>query len=162
MIGIIVFMGKRKTVCLKFRCGNQPFMGGLCKQHFEEDKAKEARRDTALKALSNGLVDKELVKPGPLRQEFERVQKWWNETCDALNSSRQHKVLLDDTEYAASWCIGLAEEIIDAVREERAGKESNTEIRKYMRQRTWDRFENLEKGLMSNGVARPKRAKTNV
>ena len=36
----------------------------------------------------------------------------------------------------------------------RAGKPGDTEIRKYRRQQIWSRFENLEKGLMSNGVAR--------
>lgn len=55
------------------------------------------------------------------------------------------------------WCVAITQELVDAERDLRAGGVGDTEFRQYIRRETWLRFENLEKDLMSNGVARPER-----
>jgi hypothetical protein len=117
----------------------------------------QIRRETALGTLEAGRIDNEPIRQGPLRDEFYRVQSWWRKVCDSVNSSRQHPILRDETENAVEWCIELAERIIDEERELRAGREVDSSSHKYLRQSLWARFENLESGLMSNGVARPQR-----
>jgi hypothetical protein len=116
---------------------------------------KERRRDDAVRTLHHGTIDDKLISPGPLLDEFHSLQRWWRQACDAVIAQRHHHVLKDETEYATEWCLAIAQEIIDAEREIRAGTGGDTEIRQYTRRMTWERFENLEKGLMSNGVARP-------
>lgn len=147
-------MAKRKASCRKPHCEEPPFLGGLCKRHDDEDMARRLRRDTATKALQTGLIDGELVNSGPLRDEFDRLQNLWRQICDAVNSGREHALLRAETEYGVHWCIEIAQEIIDAERDRRTGKEGDTEMRKYIRQQVWERLENLERGVMSNGVPR--------
>jgi hypothetical protein len=114
-------------------------------------EARRARCDAALAALDSGQID-EFVAPGPLRDEFLRVRNWWFDVCSYVSSSREHPVLRDETEYAVEWCIGLVECIIDEERDRRIGKEDATH--EYSRRLLWERFENLQRGLKSNGVAR--------
>jgi hypothetical protein len=152
---MIVLMAKRRKDCAKLHCTEPPFMGGLCKRHHEEAEAKRRRYDAALAALNSGLIDNEALQPGPLRDEFWRVRDWWFDVCSYVNSEREHPVLRDETEYAVSWCIGLAEYIIDEERDVRAGKQAAVDSHQYLRRHLWERFENLSRGLMSNGVARP-------
>ena len=147
-------MAKRKT-CLKSGCDFLPDSAGYCRAHAEELRLKRRRRDDAVSALHQGVIDGKLVSPGPLREEFERLGKWWSEVCGAVNRERPHPVLLDETEFATSWCIAIAQEIIDAEREIRSGIGGDTDLRQYRRRDLWERFANLEKGLMSNGVNRP-------
>jgi hypothetical protein len=148
-------MAKRKT-CLKSGCDFLPVAAGYCSTHGEEIRLKRLRHDDAVSALHRGLIDGDLVSPGPLGEEFQRLLKWWSEVCSAVNGERPHRVLLDETQFATSWCIAIAQEIIDAEREIRSGTGGDTQMRQYRRRDLWERFENLEKGLMSNGVARPK------
>jgi len=105
--------------------------------------------------LHDGVIDGEYFRPGPLREEFRRIQKWWHEVCAAENAEREHPVLKDETRCGTDWCIAIAQELIDSERDARAGEPGDTETRKCRRAVTWERFENLERGLMSNGVARP-------
>jgi len=90
-----------------------------------------------------------------LRDEFWRLRDWWSSVCSYVSSNHEHPVLRDETEYAVSWCIALAEYIVDEERDRRAGKQEQASTYEYLRRDLWERFENLERGLMSNGVARP-------
>ena len=148
-------MPKRPNECVKPHCTAPLFLGGLCKEHHKEDAAKQFRRDTALRLLDSGRIDNEVVRPGPLREEFYRLQDWWRQVCDHVNSQREHPILRDETEYAVQWCIGLAEMIIDEERERRAGQEVDSGSYQYLRKDLWERFEYLEQGLRSNGLKRP-------
>jgi hypothetical protein len=152
---MIVLMSKRRKDCAKIYCREAPFLGGLCKEHHEEAEAKRQRHDDALAALNSGRIDNEPLGPGPLREEFWRVRDWWFDACAAVNSGREHPVLRDEAEYAVYWCIGLAEYIIDEARDVRAGRQSSAEAQPYVRRHLWERFENLSRGLRSNGLARP-------
>jgi len=147
-------MAKRKA-CGKFQCEKPLYKGGLCQKHFEEADHRHHRFMEAADVLRNGVIDGECIRLGPLLEEFQRVQKWWTQVCAAEIAGREHPVLKDETPFGTDWCIAIAQEIIDAERDLRAAKPSDTEIRKYRREETWKRFENLERGLMSNGVARP-------
>jgi hypothetical protein len=147
-------MAKRK-VCGKLHCGEPLHAGGLCKKHFDEGNERHRRYMDAADVLHTGSIDGEYIREGPLRDELQRARKWRRESCDAEIAGREHPVLKDETEYGKHWCIAIAREIIDAERDLRAGKPGDTEYRKYKRDETWKRFENLERGLMSNGVERP-------
>jgi len=59
----------------------------------------------------------------------------------------------DEAEYATEWCIALAIEIVDAelaLRDGRAVSNSLADTRAWV----WERFNNLEAGLNSNGRPR--------
>ncbi len=147
-------MAKHRSECVRSHCIAPPFLGGLCERHHEEDAAKRMRLDSAMRLLERCVVDNEVVRNGPLRNECDRLHKWWSKICDPANASRQHPVLGDETEYASSWCIDLADQIAHAERGIRA-RDGDSDAQIYSRQQTWKRFENLERGLMSNGVNRP-------
>jgi hypothetical protein len=60
---------------------------------------------------------------------------------------------LDEADYATDWCIALAEEIVKAQRQVKAGKEIPTSF-DLTRQWVWQRLQNLDAGLHSNGTQR--------
>jgi hypothetical protein len=64
--------------------------------------------------------------------------------------------LKDETKYAIDWCIALAQELVDAERASRTSAPFDPTKLEYTRQWVWERFGNLERGLMSNGVKREK------
>jgi hypothetical protein len=68
--------------------------------------------------------------------------------------SRKDEVLSDEAEYAIEWCIALAKEIVDAEIAFRKGTPSSYSLES-TREWVWERFHNLEKGIMSNGIKRP-------
>ena len=142
-------MAKRRKVCAEFRCDELVYAGELCQRHFEEDARNLRRFMAASNVLHTGLIDGEYIGPGPLRDELHRIQDWWRHVCAADIAGREHPVLKDETRFGADWCIAIAQEIIDAERDRRAGKPGDTEVRKYLRDETWKLFENLERGLMS-------------
>jgi hypothetical protein len=90
---------------------------------------------------------------GDLRAELWRVRDWWHHVCSAMMVNREHAVLRDETEYAMYWCIELAALIIEDQR--CVGGDANVRTLQYLPVELWQRFANLERGLMSNGVARP-------
>jgi len=111
-----------------------------------------------VKALHYGLIDGALPSDAEIREELVRLRRWWQAACDSLISRIPHPSLKDQAEPATSWCIALVQELIDAERAIRAGKPvDNTTRLNGTREWVWDRFGNLERGLMSNGVARPER-----
>ena len=148
------FIGKRRKECAEYRCTDSPVIMGLCQRHHDELEAKERRYRTAVHALHTGIIDSDSMRPGPLRDEFWRLREWWFRVCAAATTRRRDPVLRDEIEYATSWCVSIAQEIIDAERELRAGTGGDDRTRQYIRQQFWECFDNLERGLMSNGVER--------
>jgi hypothetical protein len=145
---IIDFMARLKIPrCRKYPCEQPPFMDGLGKQHSVKDEAKRIRRDSALQALHRGVIDEEYIGAGPMREELERIRKWWHQICDAVIAQRQHAILKDETEHASEWCIWIAQELVDAERERRVGKEGDNLTRQYIGRVGWERFENMKRGL---------------
>lgn len=146
-------MAKRRRSCSRLHCDNPSFLGGLCEHHHEDAERKRLRRDAALAVLNRGQIDEQPVLPGPLRDEFWRLRDWWFDVCSYASRDREHPVLRDETEYAVEWCIGLAEYLIDEERDRPAGKQDAAH--EYLRRHLWERFENLQRGLRSNGIPRP-------
>jgi len=145
----------RKKVCRKFGCHESPTISGLCKMHSDEAAERHRHYMEAADVLHTGVIDGEYIRDGPLRDELKRLQVWWGQVCCAEISGREHPVLKDETRFGTDWCIVLAQQIADVERDIRAGKEGDTESRKYLRNQTWERFVNLERGLRSNGVKYP-------
>lgn len=148
----------RKKVCRKFGCGDQSLPNGLCAKHDEESQRRHQRSMDTADSLHRSVIDGVYIGSGLLGDEFRRVQDWWNAICSAERAGREHPVLKDETRFGVDWCTAIAVELIDAIRDERMGKEGDNEIRRATRQWTWDRFENLERAFMSNGVLRPEKA----
>lgn len=144
----------KKRKCIKYSCSESPYLGGLCKKHYEENAEKERRRNAALKALFTSEIDGHLPVNPELREELFRLQKWWNRACDVLNYDRKDEVLSDEAQYATEWCIALAQEIVDAEISSR-NRAIPSDSLESTREWVWRRFRNSEMGLMSNGIKRP-------
>lgn len=146
----------RKKTCSCYGCDNPPALGGLCEQHSKEVNKKNRRYMEATSFLHTGVIDGEYITEGPLRSEYHRLQVWWIDICNAQKFGNEHPVLKDETRWGTDWCINIAQQIIEGERDKRAGREPlEHDVREYLKQETWKRFENLQKGLMSNGVERP-------
>lgn len=139
--------------CSKKGCSKPLYLGGLCKCHYDEGARREQRRDAAVRTLHSGTVDGRVLNNEELRAELLRLLTWWHRACDAVNYGRKDPVLRDEAEYAVEWCIALAQEISDAELAFRNG-ENPTPALAATRVWVWDRFRNLEAGLMSNGIER--------
>ena len=145
---------KKKRECREYRCTEPPYREGLCEEHYEENKSKQLRRDTAVNTLRLGVIDGRLPDNQELSEELLRIRKWWDRACRSVNYNFEDDVLLDEAHSALGWCIAIAQEIIDeelAYRQGNPKKYLSNEIRKI----EWERFKNLEAGLRSNGVPRP-------
>ena len=147
-------MAIKRKKCTESRCSDEPFLGGLCKKHHEEAAEKGRRRSAALDALHKAEIEGCLPENPELREELFQIRKWWFRACDALNYGRKDEILSDEAQYAIEWCIALAQEIVDAEIASRNGQPIPMSL-EGTRGWVWDRFRNLEKGLMSNGVKRP-------
>lgn len=147
---------KRKQLkCRKDDCFEPPYLGGLCKDHHKQRTIQEARRQAAIEALHQGRINGVYLISPDLRNELGKVRKWWHRACDAVNYRREDVILRNEAEFALEWCIALAQEVVDAEVSRRDGKE-NPQSFSFQQTWVWERFENLEKGLMSNGVERRK------
>ena len=145
----------RRMQCLERGCDRPPHLGGRCREHAEEEQAKQQRRDAAIECLHRGTVDGSVPANAEVREELDRLRTWWHAACTAVNTSRMHPVLQDEAEDSLSWCISLAELLGDIERSSRSGSNSKAPYElEYTREWVWERFGNLERGLMSNGVAR--------
>jgi hypothetical protein len=145
---------KKRHECSAYRCSESPYRNGLCEAHYEENRRKSLRRNAAVSALHSGVIDGRLSDNQELREELIKIRKWCDRACRATNNNFEDELLRDETEYALEWCIAIAQEIIDeelACRLGRAGNSLSKEIKKT----AWERFDNLEAGLMSNGVPWP-------
>ena len=131
-----------------------PYRNGLCDEHYEENQRKKLRRDAATGTLHSGVIDGRLPDNTALREELFRIRKWWFRACDSINNKNEDKVLRDEAEYALEWCIAIVQEIIEEELATRRGTSVNI-LSHEIKRIAWERFENLEAGLMSNGVVRP-------
>lgn len=145
---------KKKLQCSL--CEEPPYLGGFCKEHHAERTDKMQKREAALKALHFGTVGDRLPDDLALRDELLRLREWWDRACRSVNYQIQDQVLLDEAKYAVEWCIALAQEIVQGEEAIRDGHPVPYSF-KATRGWVWDRFSNLEAGLMSNGVKRPER-----
>lgn len=150
---------KPSPTCYHRDCDEPPYLGGLCNEHHEEKCAEGELRSAAVDCLHRSTVDETLPTNVVVREELLRIQHWWREVCNTLNYGGKHPILRDEVEYAKEWCIRLAEQLVLFERAIRGGKALGELpfMLEHTRQWVWERFENLEKGLMSNGVRRPER-----
>jgi hypothetical protein len=147
-------MTRRKLPqCSRFGCYESPYAGNLCKEHYEEDLAKRRLREEALDLLHRFKVDGTALTKPEIREEYSRLERWWDRACRAVNFNRVDAVLQDEAEYAVEWCIAIATSLVEEERLFRQGI-SHDPMQKVYRDDVWARFSNLEAGLMSNGVAR--------
>lgn len=146
----------KDRTCYHYRCNKPPVMGGLCQEHYNEDRAKEEARRDAIDAIVRWQVDGTRITSAQLRDELERVYDWWVRAHRALQAEAEDKVLLDETHFAPEWCIAIAGVIVKEERAHREGKAPD-EYLQHIKQISWERFNFLAQGLMSNGV--PRRAR---
>lgn len=149
-------MPKRKMSCKQPRCGDPAEIMGYCRAHYDEHLEDERLRGEAVRALHSGLIDGHVLANDTLRTELLAIQKWWRVACDAVNYDRDDTVLKDEAPYALEWCISLAKEIVLADEALLKGDRPDHSL-EYTKAWVYDRFSNLEAGLMSNGVKRPER-----
>ena len=71
-----------------------------------------------------------------------------------VNNSNPHAFLKDEAEYGMSWCITLIEEMVGAERAYLSNLDFDTTILNHTKDWVFERFNNLESGLMSNGLSR--------
>ena len=141
-------------MCSMLNCNRDALLGGLCKDHHDESEQRRLRREAALRALHAGVVDGKQIEDATLRDEFFRIRVWWFDVCRSIQNSRDvGHIPLDEAPYAVEWCISLVQEIIDADGAIRIGKRVSDKL-EGTRFWVWGRFENLQKGLHSNGTPR--------
>ncbi len=128
---------------------------GLCEKHHNEEEKEWHLRKDAVNALHHKKVDGGYIQNKVLKEEMQKIQKWWTRGCNALNNNREDKTLRDETEASNEWCIALSKEIIKAEREYRIEGEYSHSMLVETKSWVWERINNLESGLMSNGNKRP-------
>ena len=101
-------MARKKLTCFVSRCDEPPYLGGRCKEHYDEDKRKQQERRDAVEVLNNSGVDGTYPTDKSLRQLLSDIQKWWSRAHSAMAYGRTDSVLRDEAEYAAEWCVALA------------------------------------------------------
>lgn len=148
---------RKKSICRELGCNEPPFSGGLCHEHDEADRVKRERRSCAVDLLHQGLVDDAIASSPDLASDIIRIRRWWHEACMSVNYNQPHPVLRSEARHALDWCIALAAELVEAERAYRAGQPPSSSLGG-TRHWVWDRFDFLEKGFMSNGVAPPSRS----
>jgi len=105
--------------------------------------------------LHKSILDDQVLQNPDLRAELSRLQSYWRTACDVMIYKADiPNMPAEEAEYASDWCIRLAEEIVDAERAFRSGRRPSGGLDS-CRHWVWERFENLDRGLMSNGIPRP-------
>lgn len=144
----------RKRTCRRSGCNLEPVSGGFCREHaLEEERLRQRERD-ALTLLHESTVDGELPSALQVRAILDPLRERWYRVCDVVNNQiGREDMPLDEADGAKSWCIALAAELVDAHRAIASGQPEPPGL---SRTRAWvdSRFENLERGLMSNGEPR--------
>lgn len=144
----------KKRTCIIYNCKNEPYMTGLCEEHYKEDKIKKDRRDSAIRALHSYTINDTLPTNENLQMEFEQLCEWWHRVCTALNTNVGTTLMpLNEVLDAKEWCIILAQKIIDDELDYQSGKQKKNSF-DLNREQLWNKFKNLEKGLTSNGLQR--------
>jgi len=144
---------KKIIQCTRRHCNGPLYLGGLCRFHHDESAEKERLRDAALTLLHLGVIDDKLPEDEGLKSESEMLRKWWNKVCRAQNMQIVDPILQDESPYAGEWCISLAQEMVLATRATRRGETVSPSL-EFCREWVWERFNNLESGLNSNGTSR--------
>jgi hypothetical protein len=147
---------KKQNLCRMNHCNKEPHSLGLCKEHYEQYIRDKNLQEEAIEALHKAHIDGALPTNPAIREQLFEIRKWWLKACDALNHNRTDDVLCDETEYALDWCISLAKEIIAAERALNSGQQPSHLLEQTSKQ-VYQKFSNLEKGLMSNSLARSAR-----
>lgn len=126
----------------------------LCRGHYDEHLEEQRLQSEAVYLLHHGTLNDRSIQHQELAEEFRKLQVWWHRACDAVNFEREDPILRNEAKYAINWCVSLAVVII---REEQAFRGGDTRPNTWdpTRNWVWERFKNLEEGLMSNGVIRP-------
>jgi hypothetical protein len=143
----------KKIVCRERDCNEPPYSGGYCKKHHEEKLLKDKNEQEAKKAIFYLEVDDKEVTNSDLKADLQRLNNWWNRATLALRTNTSDDILDDETEASLAWCVSLAEEIVKAERRIRNGESIESSLN-ITRNWVWERFNNLEKGLRSNGTKR--------
>ena len=145
---------KKPYRCAKDRCEYLPYLGGLCKTHYEEQEVERSLREAALKSIHEGVIDDSTLTIPNLKAELDRLRTYWWAARDVNIARRGTPTMpLEEAPYAQEWCIRLAEQIVIAERAEREGKKPGYPLEECQNW-VWQRFENLDKGLHSNGIPR--------
>jgi len=146
-------MSKKKRTCINYDCTNELYMAGYCEEHYKEYISNKERREAAIQTLQCSINNAPPTDKN-LSEELERLCEWWSRVCSVLNNNRGTELMpLDEAKYAKEWCITLAQKIIDDELAFQSGKQIDNSY-DLNRERLWNRFKNLEKGLTSNGVER--------
>lgn len=148
-------MTKRKPrLCTAPRCEETPYLGGLCKEHYEEQECRRRKENAAVDFLHSRVIEGQVIQHAELKEEANDLFRWWDRVCRAVQARRDvGHMPFDEADYAISWCCSIAQRIIEAELAYRAGKEVSPML-KAEREPFWERFRNLEVGLASNGVPR--------
>jgi len=141
--------------CKAEKCEQPPQLGGLCEEHHKQEQAQSRREMEARELLFRGVVDNEPLQSSALREELSRLQGWWQRTSRELRSPGSDPALRDEAQFAIEWCISLAAVIVEEERAARGGNRTASLQGERTREWVWERFRNLEQGLMSNGLERP-------
>ena len=126
----------------------------LCRSHYEKQTEKLRCQSEAIYLLHHNTLNDRSLLHQELTEEFRKLQRWWHRACEAMNFQREGPILRDEATYALDWCVSLA---VVMIRKENAfrGGDKRLDAWDPTRASVWERFKNLEKGLMSNGVIRP-------
>jgi hypothetical protein len=110
------------TTCIVYDCPNEPYLGGRCKEHYEEDQQKRESRESALHLLHLGMVDDQILTNNELKKKFQRISPWWKEVCFVINNHMAtDKLSIVDANGLNELCISAAREIVEAERSFRTG-----------------------------------------
>lgn len=138
--------------CRHKNCLVRPYLGGLCRDHYEEDEKKSRLRRDAIIALQSATVDDVGLTDNALKQELYQLQEWWFRAADVLKYGMTVDFMpSDEAQYAQEWCISLAIDIVQAERTARNGESALSDIH-YTREWVWKRFAHLQAGKRSNGT----------
>lgn len=148
---------KQHPTCRERNCSERPHLGGYCQRHHNERKLAEELRRAAIETLWRLTVDDKTFTRQDLLDDASRISGWWAQASSAvITQDLAHTVFDDEAEYAAEWCIRLAEQLILAERAARSGAPVEEYQLNAARGWVWERFAYLERGLRSNGTARSK------
>ena len=127
---------------------------GLCEEHHAEHLEELRKHDEAVNVLHHGLLEGQPFQKQNIVEEYWRIRNWWDRTCDSVNSQREDDILRGEAQYALDWCISLTRQLIQ---EEIAFRKGHDYPQPWNNTRdwVWERFKNLQAGLMSNGRQQP-------
>jgi hypothetical protein len=151
-------MRKRIPHCRHSRCDKEGRLLGLCEEHYAEHLKDKQQHDEAVYVLHHALLEKQPFQKETIAEEYYRIRGWWNRACNSVNYEREDEILRDEAECALDWCISLTRQLIQEELSYRKG-EDYPQPWNSTRDWVWERFANLEKGLMSNGRERTKTKK---